>query len=75
MNEKDVSSNSRKGAGVNRRDFLKRSAFAAVGVAGMPYIVPASALGRDGKIAPSERIVMGCLGVGSQGTGNMKGFV
>ena len=75
MKEKDVSSNSRKGTGVSRRDFLKRSTMAAVGAAGLPYFVPSSALGKAGTVAPSERIVMGCLGVGSQGTGNMRGFL
>lgn len=47
----------------------------AAGAIGFPYIVPASALGADGNTAPSNRINMGCIGVGSQGTGDMKGFL
>lgn len=61
-------------AGIGRREFLKRSGKVAAAVAA-PTIIPASALGADGTVAPSNRIVMGCIGVGSQGTGNMQGFL
>ena len=43
---------------LTRRRFLARGAMAAGAVA-LPYYVPASALGRDGTVAPSERIVHG----------------
>jgi len=33
----------------------------------MPYIIPSSALGRDGRISPSERIVLGGIGIGGRG--------
>jgi predicted dehydrogenase len=56
-----------------RRDFLKAAAGGLV--AGFPAIVPSSALGRDGYPAASERIVLGCIGVGRQGTGDMRGFL
>ena len=59
----------------SRRQFLKRAGAAAAGAIAFPYIIPASALGADGAVAPSNRIVMGCIGVGSQGTGNLKGFL
>ena len=52
---------------MNRRQFLKG---AAVAVAA-PLIIPASALGGAGRIAPSERIVMGSIGVGNMGFGDM----
>jgi predicted dehydrogenase len=58
-----------------RRSFLQGTAVAAGSAIGFPYIIPSSALGADGATAPSNRIVMGCIGVGSQGTGNMKGFL
>jgi hypothetical protein len=46
-----------------RREFLKRgSALAAAGMA--PYFAPASVFGAN---PPSERITLGCLGVGNQG--------
>jgi len=54
---------------------LRRTAATTVGAAAFPYIIPASALGRDGVPAPSERIVMGCVGVGGQGRHNMRGFM
>jgi hypothetical protein len=57
---------------VGRRDFLKSL---AAGAAAFPAIVPSSALGRDGYVAPSEKIVMGAIGVGRQGSGDMRGFL
>jgi len=46
-----------------------------VGTISFPYIVPSSALGKAGTVAPSNRVVMGAIGVGSMGTGDMKGFL
>src|SRR5690349_21051026 len=57
---------------MNRRDFLSRGA-AAIGALAAPMIVPASALGRGGVRAPSERITMGFIGVGGQGSGHLLG--
>ncbi|MCA9009364.1 MAG: Gfo/Idh/MocA family oxidoreductase [Planctomycetaceae bacterium] len=54
-----------------RRNFLAAS---AAGIAA-PLIIPASALGRDGHTAPSERITMATIGTGSRGTGDMKSFL
>ena len=47
-----------------RRTFLKSTALAAIG---MPTFIPASALGKNGKVAPSNRIVLGGIGVGRRG--------
>ena len=58
----------------SRRGFMKGAAAAGAAVA-FPALVPASALGANGFVAPSNRIVIGCIGVGSQGSGNMKGFL
>ncbi|MBI5397058.1 MAG: Gfo/Idh/MocA family oxidoreductase [Verrucomicrobia bacterium] len=33
-----------------------------------PNVIPSSALGRDGAVAPSERIVMGGIGIGGRGS-------
>ncbi len=38
-------------------------------------IIPSSALGMGGKIAPSNRVVMGAIGTGSQGMSNMNDFL
>ena len=47
----------------------------ATGMVAFPYIVASSALGKDGNVAASNRIVMGSIGVGGQGTGNMQAFL
>ena len=52
---------------LTRRQFLTRGAMAASAVA-LPCYIPASALGRDGAVAPSERIVMGGIGIGGRGS-------
>jgi predicted dehydrogenase len=49
-----------------RRQFLRRTA-AAAGALAMPWFIPARALGRDGAVAPSERIVLGGIGLGPRG--------
>ena len=59
----------------NRRHFLRHTLAPGAGMIMLPTIVPASALGKDGHVAASERIVMGFIGVGSQGTGNMKNLL
>ncbi len=58
---------------VSRRQFLGRSA-AAAGVIALPTIIPASALGLADAVAPSNRVVLGCIGLGIQGLGNMRTF-
>jgi len=52
---------------INRRQFLAEAAGIAVGTVSFPYIVPSSALGKAGAVAPSNRITLGCIGVGIQG--------
>ena len=52
---------------LTRRRFLTRGAMAASAVA-LPWYIPASALGRNGTVAPSERIVMGGIGLGGRGS-------
>ncbi len=54
---------------VSRRVFLKS---AAAGAVAAPYFVPSRLLGAD---APSEKIVMGAIGVGSMGNGDLGGFL
>jgi predicted dehydrogenase len=56
-----------------RREFLKTSAVTAAAL-GVPYYVPASALGLN-RTAPSDRIVMGAIGTGGQGRGIMNAFM
>ena len=49
--------------GVPARPLISRRRFLGAALAA-PSIVPAALLGRDGGIAPSERITVGCIGVG-----------
>jgi len=59
-----------------RRRFLQTAAAAAAGAAiAMPMIIPSSALGRDGEVAPSERIVVGGIGIGNRGTYDLGVFL
>jgi hypothetical protein len=48
---------------MTRRRFLKASGAAAAGC-WAPTIIPASALGADGHVAPSNRINVGMIGMG-----------
>lgn len=59
----------------SRRDFIRNSLSALAGTIVLPSIIPASALGRNGFTAPSDRIIMGSIGVGSQGISNLKEFL
>ncbi len=59
---------------VSRRGFL-RGAVAAGAALVFPAIVPGRALGKDGTVAPSERLTMCCIGVGGMGSGNMGAFL
>ena len=54
-----------------RRQFLKTTAV----VLGVPTFIPASALGRDGTVAPSNRIVVGGIGLGPRGREVLKAFL
>ena len=58
---------------LSRRRFLTQTATAIGGALAVPTLVPASALGRNGLLPPSERITMGFIGVGTQGGGHLLG--
>lgn len=58
-----------------RRRFLKSSLAAAGAAAFAPTIIPASALGRGGFVAPSERVVVGGIGIGNRGTYDLGCFL
>ena len=59
---------------VDRRAFLAGS-IAAGAIAAAPYIIPARALGRDGAIAPSEKITLGVIGIGPRCTYDLKAMM
>ncbi|MBM4019415.1 MAG: Gfo/Idh/MocA family oxidoreductase [Planctomycetes bacterium] len=56
---------------ISRRRFLR----GAAAVLAAPYVVRASALGAEDRPAPSNRIVMGGIGLGGQGSGDMGAFL
>jgi hypothetical protein len=59
---------------ISRRGFLGRTA--AVGAASVaPTIIPSSALGLDGAVPPSERVVVGGIGIGNRGTYDLSCFL
>ncbi|MFH0761503.1 MAG: Gfo/Idh/MocA family oxidoreductase [Bacteroidota bacterium] len=60
---------------IDRRIFFRKMAVGAGAAITLPYIIPSTALGKDGTLAPSDRIVMGVIGSGSQGTGDMYEFL
>ena len=58
--------------GLTRRDLLRCSAGAVLAA---PLFVPAAALGRDDKKAPSERITLGVIGIGPRCTYDLKAML
>jgi len=60
---------------INRRQFLKRTTGIATSAISFPYFVPSFALGKAGTVAPSNRITLGFIGVGSKGNYHVKNFI
>ena len=58
---------------LSRRSFLQAGTAASLAFAA-PTIIPAAALGRDGRVAPSERIVLAAIGSGGKGQHNLAAF-
>ena len=56
---------------LSRRQFLRHAALAG-GVLATPCLIPGSALGLNGSAPPSERIVLGGLGVGNRGSDDLR---
>ena len=59
----------------DRRGFLRKTALASAGISIFPTIIKASSLGRDGNIAPSDKITMILIGCGGQGIYDMGSFL
>jgi hypothetical protein len=57
----------------SRRQFLRRSVLAAGAALAAPALVPRSVFGGSGALPPCERINMGFIGLGNQGTGHLLG--
>ncbi|MDP6544785.1 MAG: Gfo/Idh/MocA family oxidoreductase [Phycisphaerae bacterium] len=64
-----------KNGSITRRGFL-RGTLAAGAVVALPQYIPSTALGKDGAVAPSEKITVGFIGTGSHGVGmNLQSFL
>src|SRR5262245_1570913 len=66
---------SNKANGLPRRRFLKNALSAAGAAVMAPTIIPSSALGLDGAVPPSERIILGGIGIGNRGTYDLGCFL
>jgi len=56
---------------ISRRAFLKNTTSAFIA----PYVLPSSACGQVSRPAPSNRITLGLIGLGSMGMRHVKGFL
>jgi predicted dehydrogenase len=61
--------------GLSRRRFLRGAARLGIAAAAAPYVLPTSALGAGGNVAPSNRITLGIIGTGNQGFNDMRAFL
>jgi len=59
---------------LGRREFLKGVALAGAAL-GVPYVVPGKVLGKDGAVAPSEKVVLGAIGIGGRGHHDLTVFM
>ena len=63
---------------LTRRQFLKTAVGGAAAVTAaiaLPYVITSRALGGDGKAAASNRVALGCIGIGNMGGGHLGSFV
>lgn len=60
---------------MKRRDFIKNVGTGLGAAILFPTIIPASALGKNGFVAPSNRLVMGSIGLGGMGGANTRTFL
>ena len=58
-----------------RRSILKSTTGFITSSITFPYVISSSAMGKDGAIAPSERLTMGAIGLGGQGMHNLRNFL
>ena len=59
---------------LTRRGFLKKTAAISCALSA-PQIIPAPALGRSGTVAPNDRIIVGGIGIGGRGGGDLSAML
>ncbi|MBI5280825.1 MAG: Gfo/Idh/MocA family oxidoreductase [Candidatus Solibacter usitatus] len=57
-----------------KSSFSRRRLLQSAPLAAAPLFIPATALGRGGAVAPSDRVTLGGLGIGGRGTGVLRSF-
>lgn len=60
---------------ISRRSFLSRVIVSAGTGVLLPNVIRSSVLGEEGSVAPSNRITLGVIGTGNQGTNDMRVFL
>ena len=60
---------------LNRRNFIKLTSTIGAGVIAAPTIISACARGKNGHVAPSDRINLMFIGSGNQGMNDLKSFI
>ncbi|WP_010584106.1 Gfo/Idh/MocA family protein [Schlesneria paludicola] len=60
---------------LHRRQFLQASVSAGAAAFAAPMIIPSSALGLDGNVPPSERVIIAGIGIGNRGTYDLGCFL
>ncbi len=63
------------GKDLTRRQFMKRAAAGVAAGVSLPFFVPGRALGAEDKVAASNRVTLGFIGVGGMGSGHLGGFL
>ena len=58
----------------DRRRFLKTALQAGAALAA-PHVIPGAVLGKDGAAAPSQRIIVGGIGIGGRGSGDLSNML
>jgi predicted dehydrogenase len=65
----------RNAPGRSRRAFLRTTVQASAAGLAFPTIVPGSALGLSGTVAPSNQVTVGIIGTGNQGFNDIRSFL
>ncbi len=60
---------------VTRGQFIRQATGAAMGLVAFPYLIPSSVWAATGAVPPSDRITLGFIGVGKQGTYLLRSFL
>jgi predicted dehydrogenase len=60
---------------LNRRSFIHLSGMAAASVIAVPTIISSCARGKDGNVAPSDRINLAFIGSGNQAMNDIRDFI